>query len=153
MIYFIRCESFVKIGYSANPAKRFHQIQCANPHPVKILGVMDGDKSDEASLHGRFSHLKSRLEWFRLAPELQAFIDQNTRPYKRTKLVMVAGIPMERGSRGEIAAALNITSSALSQWKRVPPNRAIAVERLTGISRHDLCPDVFGPAPRKGRAA
>lgn len=41
----------------------------------------------------------------------------------------------------------DLTSQAVSQWKRVPPERVIAVEGLSGISRHDLRPDIFGPAP------
>lgn len=39
-----------------------------------------------------------------------------------------------------------ITSQAISQWKRVPAERAIEVEAITGVSRHELRPDVFGPA-------
>jgi DNA-binding transcriptional regulator YdaS (Cro superfamily) len=40
-----------------------------------------------------------------------------------------------------------ITSQAVSQWRRVPAERALEVEALTGISRHELRPDVYGPAP------
>jgi DNA-binding transcriptional regulator YdaS (Cro superfamily) len=35
---------------------------------------------------------------------------------------------------------------AVSQWTQVPAERVLEVERITGISRHDLRPDVFGPA-------
>ena len=38
----------------------------------------------------------------------------------------------------------DITPQAVSQWKKVPPERVLDVERITGISRHDLRPDVFG---------
>lgn len=40
-----------------------------------------------------------------------------------------------------------ITSQAVSLWRKVPVERVIDVERVTGISRHDLRPDIFGPAP------
>ncbi|MBZ5761546.1 helix-turn-helix domain-containing protein [Rhizobium sp. VS19-DR104.2] len=43
-----------------------------------------------------------------------------------------------------------LTSQAVSQWKKVPAERVLEVERVTGISRHQLRPDVFGaatPAP------
>lgn len=46
-----------------------------------------------------------------------------------------------------------LTSQAVSQWKKCPPDRALDVERITGVSRHELCPEVFGPAPKKERAA
>lgn len=39
-----------------------------------------------------------------------------------------------------------ITSQAISQWKQVPAGRVLDVERATGVSRHDLRPDLY-PAP------
>lgn len=62
------------------------------------------------------------------------------------------------GGPAKLAAALSergikITSQAISQWKRVPPDRVILVEAITGISRHDLRPDIFGPAPTRETAA
>lgn len=61
----------------------------------------------------------------------------------------------ERGRRGKLAAALGITSGALSQWTQVPADRVIAVEASTGVSRHILRPDVFGtvPTPLRRRQA
>ncbi|MBB3142795.1 Cro/CI family transcriptional regulator [Halomonas organivorans] len=36
------------------------------------------------------------------------------------------------GNRGKLAAALNITSQAVSQWgENVPPHRALQLEKLT----------------------
>ena len=46
-----------------------------------------------------------------------------------------------------LARQLGITPTAVIQWGRVPAARVIEVERFTGISRHDLRPDIFGPAP------
>jgi DNA-binding transcriptional regulator YdaS (Cro superfamily) len=40
---------------------------------------------------------------------------------------------------------LDITPGAISQWHRVPAERVIEVERLTGIPRSELRPDIFGP--------
>lgn len=50
------------------------------------------------------------------------------------------------GATAKLASELNISSQAVSQWKRVPPERAADVSRLTGIPLHELRPDVF-PAP------
>ncbi len=43
-----------------------------------------------------------------------------------------------------------LTSQAVSQWKRIPAGRVIAVEQITGISRHDLRPDLY---PVENKAA
>ncbi|WP_336810908.1 Cro/CI family transcriptional regulator [Bosea sp. MMO-172] len=51
------------------------------------------------------------------------------------------------GGPVSLARHLGISSQAVSQWKRVPPGRALAVEQLSGVSRHDLRPDLYGPAP------
>lgn len=46
-----------------------------------------------------------------------------------------------------IAAKVGLTPQAVSLWKKVPAEHVRAVEDLTGISRHVLREDVFGPAP------
>lgn len=54
------------------------------------------------------------------------------------------------GSQYALATALGIKSPSISGWygrKRIPVERCIAIEAATGVSRHDLRPDVFGPAP------
>lgn len=54
------------------------------------------------------------------------------------------------GGQSALAASLGIKPQAVQQWKRVPSERVLDVERLTGVSRHELRPDVFGQPP-KGR--
>lgn len=54
-------------------------------------------------------------------------------------------------TQATLAAALEISQAAVNQWSQVPAHHALAVENLTGISRHDLRPDIFGPA--EGEAA
>jgi DNA-binding transcriptional regulator YdaS (Cro superfamily) len=51
-----------------------------------------------------------------------------------------------RGMRIRVAKALKITHGAVSQWKRVPAERVLTVEKVTGIPRHLLRPDIY-PAP------
>ena len=51
--------------------------------------------------------------------------------------------------RARLALALGVSPQAISQWSHgPPPRRALEVERLLGVSRHVLRPDVFGPPPR-----
>src|SRR3954471_17204098 len=58
---------------------------------------------------------------------------------------------VEAGGVAALARAINVTPQAVSQWDRVPAERALAVEKATGgaITRHDLRPDLY-PAAGNG---
>jgi hypothetical protein len=47
-----------------------------------------------------------------------------------------------------------ISSQAVSQWERVPAARCLVIEAATkgGVSRHELRPDLYGPAPAREAA-
>lgn len=47
------------------------------------------------------------------------------------------------GGLDKLAAPLGITAQAVSQWDEVPPRRVLAVERVSGVSRHELRPDLY----------
>lgn len=55
-----------------------------------------------------------------------------------------------RGNTG-LSRAMNreITPQAISQWKQVPAERVLDVERATGISRHRLRPDLYPAEPER----
>lgn len=57
------------------------------------------------------------------------------------------------GGLAGLAGPLGISIQAISQWDEVPPLRVLAVEGVTGISRHELRPDLY-PLPETvgGRA-
>jgi DNA-binding transcriptional regulator YdaS (Cro superfamily) len=51
------------------------------------------------------------------------------------------------GSRKELAERMGVTPGAVSQWdkrQRIPGNRVLELEKITGISRHLMRPDIFG---------
>ena len=51
------------------------------------------------------------------------------------------------GSVSALARVLEITPSAICQWERCPVGRVLAIERATGVSRHDLRPDFYPREP------
>jgi pyruvate kinase len=52
-----------------------------------------------------------------------------------------------RGAVTRIAAALNISTAAVSQWKRIPPDRLADVARLFNLPPERLAPPGAKPAP------
>ncbi|GAN49669.1 Cro/CI family transcriptional regulator [Methylobacterium radiotolerans] len=51
--------------------------------------------------------------------------------------------------KAALARAIGISTQAVDKWDVVPAERVLKVEEITGVSRHDLRPDVFGPAPEE----
>jgi DNA-binding transcriptional regulator YdaS (Cro superfamily) len=56
------------------------------------------------------------------------------------------------GGVAALAKALDISSQSISGWSRVPAERVLQVERLSGVSRHELRPDLY-PAESEASAA
>ncbi|MFJ7660728.1 transcriptional regulator [Methylobacterium sp. NPDC097178] len=56
------------------------------------------------------------------------------------------------GGHAKLGRALGISGAAISQWSQCPPLRVLAVEAASGVSRHELRPDLY-PVPQPERAA
>lgn len=51
------------------------------------------------------------------------------------------------GSRS-VAEALGITRQAVEDWIRVPAKHVLRLEAISGVSRYDLRPDIYGDPDR-----
>jgi hypothetical protein len=54
------------------------------------------------------------------------------------------------GGQVQLARRCDVTPQAITGWikkDRVPPEHVLTVEKETGVSRHELRSDVFGPVP------
>jgi Meiotically up-regulated gene 113 len=71
--YFIKCNDFIKIGKASNIDVRMRELQIGNPYKLELLAFIK-DKSLEKKLHIKFNHLSYSGEWFRITPELEAYI-------------------------------------------------------------------------------
>lgn len=65
---------------------------------------------------------------------------------------MNKNVPMKKaiiraGGPSALASELRITQAAISQWRQVPSTRVLAVEKITGVSRYELRPDIYGKKP------
>lgn len=53
------------------------------------------------------------------------------------------------GGKAALSKKLGLSRAATHFWKQVPPIRVLQVEALTGVSRHELRPDLY---PRERRS-
>jgi len=54
------------------------------------------------------------------------------------------------GGASRLAEKLTVSPQAISKWvkaKRAPAERCLEIEKITGVSRYKLRPDVFGEPP------
>lgn len=167
-VYFIRCEDRVKIGYSEDPTRRLTKINADAPFPCELLGWVAADDYPERELHERFADARLHSEWFAAVPEILAFIEAASVAgpvagdrFERRDLTDAT--PLKRWRYGaklrqtEAAFRVGVSHAMWNRWEtgfyQITASRVLAVEGLTGISRHELRPDIFGPAPREASAA
>ena len=157
-VYAIRAAKvcLVKIGWSENPPKRVRQIRNHSPIDVVLVGFTEATRDQEIEAHTLLREYRVRGEWFQdlgavaafsemLKPHVDIHVDGDS-----AYIVMDAIIARLKNEIGatELAKRLSelgssITSQAISQWNRVPAERALDVERVTGVSRQDLRPDLW----------
>jgi len=60
------------------------------------------------------------------------------------------------GGLSDFARKVGVSPQVVCNWKargRVPAERVLDVESATGVTRYELRPDIFGPAPKPRRKA
>jgi DNA-binding transcriptional regulator YdaS (Cro superfamily) len=53
------------------------------------------------------------------------------------------------GGQRALGRALGITAQSLRKWHKAPAERVLDIERITGISRELLRPDIYPPGSTK----
>lgn len=56
------------------------------------------------------------------------------------------------GNASELARRLGISVQSIQQWKRIPAERIVEIERVTGIPREELRPELYERPQRKRRS-
>lgn len=80
-IYFIQSAcGHIKIGTSTDPEYRLRELQCGNPQPLKMLGIVCGGPRYERWLHRKFKASRVRGEWFLPCQDLLRLIRSKAVP-------------------------------------------------------------------------
>lgn len=74
IVYFVRCDERVKIGYTRNIGSRLSQFRTSNGKPVELLLTIPGGREEERALHQKFARFRTQGEWFRYVPEIRRVI-------------------------------------------------------------------------------
>lgn len=60
----------------------------------------------------------------------------------------ITRIAIERaGGPRAVSRQVNLTRQAVAKWDEVPPRHVLVIEELSGVSRYELRPDIYGPLP------
>ena len=72
---------------------------------------------------------------------------------KGLRLAIASAAKLHAGMSGKraLAHSLGIKEQSLNYWKTVPRRHIMAVERLTGVPKEILAPDLFGPRSSSSR--
>lgn len=74
-VYFVRCQNYLKIGWSDDVEKRVETLQTASPFSLFLVATIPNKtKLFERTLHKQFAHLHWRGDWFRFDDQLQDFV-------------------------------------------------------------------------------
>lgn len=140
-VYFIRCNStgLVKIGASDNPWSRLSKIQSDNPGELQMLAIAGGGREFEAAVHRMFKPDHVRGEWFRMSPDLAAYLRTLPAVIKpKRSLLTLEGTAL--GDR-DLASTLGIAQSYAAQIRCGLRPVTIAI----ALALHSKTGDRVGP--------
>jgi hypothetical protein len=130
-----------KIGWTDGDAEeRLRDLQCGSWETLRIVRLIEGTPATERWLHRHFAAQHVVREWFTFCPEMLT-VEPPT--LVRDDEPGMALIRAQRGLQAKIARALGVTRAAINLWKRVPAEYVPVVERVSGIQREVLRPDIF----------
>ena len=69
-IYFIKCDTLLKIGFSKNPWARLAALKTGMSGEVVFLGCVDGTLRDELELQKSLEKSRFNREWYNFTPEI-----------------------------------------------------------------------------------
>lgn len=69
MLYLIKSNDYLKIGYTDNLKQRIKSYKTTNPS-FEVLDTMEGTKNNEIKIHSLLKEYKYQTEWFYNKPEV-----------------------------------------------------------------------------------
>ena len=79
MIYFLKANDRIKIGFANDPSQRIPSIQTSSPFDLEVLLIIEGNYDKERELHQKFQEFRKSGEWFDFSEPIKHFISINSR--------------------------------------------------------------------------
>lgn len=145
MIYFLKANDKVKIGYADDPSKRIPEIQTSNPFELEVFLIIDGNYDKESELHKRFQKHRTSGEWFELEEPIQSFIKENLELDRKYEFGFIiedfAGNEQilrirkrYKLSLKALAEKLNITSPSLKEIQDREKTGSLTIKKLVNVA-------------------
>jgi len=87
LIYFIKCNNYVKIGRSIDPKRRLADLQTGNPFKLTLIRTLNEKDFEESTLHKKFNRFRVRGEWFRYSETIKMFVANSGKQKKKRRKV------------------------------------------------------------------
>jgi len=153
----------IKIGFTRNLARRLTKMRSDNAS-LRPLAYIEATQAQEAELHGLLMASREKGEWFRPSALVMHAVEMmKPWPEAPRRRARYSSRPLSQFrqqrelSLCEGAALLCVTPAMWSRWETgarpIPAHRVLDIEKLTGVSRYELRPDVFGSAPARRSSA
>jgi hypothetical protein len=141
----------VKIGWAKDPVRRLREMNVSDPGRLTLIGSARGTRVHEAEAHALLKPWRERGEWFRKEGHVLTFLDLlpkyqpgQTEQQSRDLTFFRRALREKGFSLNGLAKAMGVDQTTATRWqRRVPAERVLDVERLTGIPREVLRPDIF----------
>jgi len=113
-VYFIQDvdSGYVKIGHAADPSARFVDLQCATPHCLQFIRIVDGGQKVETWFHRKFAKYRIRGEWFNFAEDMLTIAAPDEIPKRNDEPIMQY---RSLGARLRAANALGLLSEQMKR--------------------------------------
>ena len=144
----------VKIGWAKDPVRRLREMNVSDAGRLTLIGSARGTRAHEAEAHALLKPWRARGEWFRKEGHVLTFLNMlpkhqpDDAKQRGEDLTFFRRALLEKGfSLNRLAKAIGVDQTTATRWqRRVPVERVMDIERITGIPREVLRPDIFSKA-------
>jgi len=145
MIYFLKADKRVKIGYASDPSNRISQIQTSSSHVLEVLLIIDGNRDEERELHARFRNLRRSGEWFQFEEPIRSYIESNIHRDRKYEFGLAFGdfegneqvlrLRTKNGiSTAKLGEMLNVSQQRVCEIQAYERNRRVTIRTLQRVA-------------------